>query len=98
FLTEAAASRSEGRLGRVLGGRALSFLGKYSYGLYLFHVLFKPLFTRFLTHLSALGMPYPLACALYLALSFTASILIAVVSYHAYELRFLRLKERWAGA
>jgi peptidoglycan/LPS O-acetylase OafA/YrhL len=97
FLTEAAASRSDGWLGRVLGGRLLSFLGKYSYGLYLFHVLFKPLFTHFLTHLTAVGMTYPLACALYLALSFTVSTLIAVVSYHAYEQRFLRLKERWAG-
>ena len=31
------------------------------------------------------------------ALCFTASILIAVVSYHTYEQRFLRLNERWAG-
>jgi peptidoglycan/LPS O-acetylase OafA/YrhL len=97
FLAEAAASRSESPLGRVLGGRALGFLGRYSYGLYLFHVLLKPLFTRFLVHTSALGMADPLACALYLVLCFTASILVAVVSYHAYEQRFLRLKERWAG-
>jgi peptidoglycan/LPS O-acetylase OafA/YrhL len=98
LLSEAVACRPEGPLGRVLGGRLLGFLGRYSYGLYLFHLLLRPLFTRFLHQLTAGGMAYPLACTLYLILSFTASILVAVVSYHAYEQPFLRLKERWAGA
>jgi peptidoglycan/LPS O-acetylase OafA/YrhL len=98
FVSEAVACRPQGALGRALGGRLLGFLGRYSYGLYLFHLLLRPLFKRFLHQLAARGMAYPLACTLYLALSFTASILIAVVSYHAYEQRFLQLKERWAGA
>jgi peptidoglycan/LPS O-acetylase OafA/YrhL len=56
------------------------------------------MFKHSLEQLTAGGMAYAPACGLYFALSFTVSILVAVVSYHAYEQPFLRLKERWAGA
>ncbi len=75
---------------RWLEHRALTTIGKYSYGIYVFHALLLPVYKRILT-------PTTLAGAIaYLALVFGASVAIAAVSWHVYERRFLALKDRWA--
>ncbi|RXH55315.1 acyltransferase family protein [Granulicella sibirica] len=78
----------------VFRNPALRFFGKYSYGLYVFH----PTIARYLTvpvrafvdaefHSKALGV---LAGAL---IAGVASVLVALLSYHLYEVHFLKLKK-----
>jgi peptidoglycan/LPS O-acetylase OafA/YrhL len=80
---------------RALNARVLTAFGKYSYGIYVYHVLFRPFIQEELINGST--MPAPLntsiaghfaACAVLLAGSFAA----AWLSYHVYEKRFLELK------
>lgn len=79
----------------LLSNKALAYLGKISYGLYVYHKLgiflaykmIKPYMepTR--------ELAYPLAG---LALSFVITVVISVVSYEAFEKAFLRMKDRFA--
>jgi len=83
----------EGRLGRLFRNRALISLGKYSYGLYLFHLLgfvfVYPLVYRWVLDLTG----HPLLERLFWLLAGIAgSWLLAFTLYHLYEVRFLRLK------
>ncbi|MGZ5429556.1 MAG: acyltransferase family protein, partial [Thermoanaerobaculia bacterium] len=64
--------------------RAVAYLGKISYGLYVFHVLAL----RLVHHVSP---EWPVVFVLGLAL--TAG--MGVLSYELYEKRFLRLKRRF---
>jgi peptidoglycan/LPS O-acetylase OafA/YrhL len=87
-------------LARTLTGRPLVAIGRYSYGIYVFH------------HFIALGMAQlftvgdlPLvagsrlpALAIYLLIGGGLSLAVAALSWHAFELRFLRLKERFGYA
>ena len=69
-------------------------LGKYSYGIYVLHVFFIPLFKN-LFHwqaLTALTGSYLQAIVINALLSVALSWLVAVISYHAFEKHFLRLK------
>jgi peptidoglycan/LPS O-acetylase OafA/YrhL len=84
-------------LKRVLLARWLRFLGKYSYGLYVFHAIIAyglgahdtlPRFERLAGgHLPGVFLQAALATA--------ASVAIAVASYELFEVRFLRLKDRF---
>jgi peptidoglycan/LPS O-acetylase OafA/YrhL len=85
------------RLPRLLSSRVLRFFGRYSYGLYVVHV---PLIT--LARLAGVspdrfaGTRWELPGLLgYMALMATASILVALASWHLYEKHFLRLKSRF---
>jgi peptidoglycan/LPS O-acetylase OafA/YrhL len=79
---------------RVLGGAALRPIGRYSYGMYVFHMplhvfLGAPLLHRFVADVTP-GI----------ALTYTASVTlatfgIAALSYELFESRFLRLKRRF---
>lgn len=88
-----------GALRRVLTSRVLRVYGKYSYGVYVFHSplhLFVGL--RALRAFVPDGHPRTLGVALaYMTALALASLMIAVVSYHAFESRFLRLKDRFAA-
>jgi peptidoglycan/LPS O-acetylase OafA/YrhL len=97
----AGAATTEGTahaLSRVLGARSLQLLGRYSYGLYVWHL---PL------HLAALGAlrARPWGAALlatrggylaYASAGAAASLGLAVASFHLVESRFLALKDRFA--
>lgn len=85
--------RSNGLASRVLGGRVLRFFGKYSYGLYIFHVLIVPPVrewapaVRMAGHVGAFG-----GLAVHIAVCFLVSIAMALLSWHLFEKWFLKLK------
>jgi peptidoglycan/LPS O-acetylase OafA/YrhL len=99
-LVLAVTSPADGWLTRTLTGRPLVAIGRYSYGIYVFH------------HVIALGMgrlftvgDLPLvagsqlpALAIYVLIGSGLSLAVAALSWHAFELRFLRLKERFGYA
>lgn len=85
------------RVGSAIDRRVLRWLGRHSYGIYVFH---RPPFlvAERLLPTSALptmlGYRYP-ALALYVTGLTLASSALAWVSWHAYEKHFLRLEERF---
>jgi peptidoglycan/LPS O-acetylase OafA/YrhL len=80
---------------RFLTAAPLKFIGRYSYGIYLFHGLLTPLYKQlpFARLASVLGSPFT-AALLVTAVGFAASILVAFASWHLFERRFLDLKDR----
>ncbi|PTT73135.1 acyltransferase family protein, partial [Chryseobacterium sp. HMWF001] len=65
----------------------LAKLGKYTYGLYLFHTILIMLFIK-------IGNRFNLNWKLIVALSFIASVVCSVLSYHLFEKQFLKLKSK----
>jgi len=85
--------------GASLAGRAfripvLRFLGKYSYGLYVYHVIFHwGLKERHVLHrLDGLLGSHALAMATLVLIGFTLSLGVSILSYELLEKRFLELK------
>lgn len=98
-IVAALAAPEDSRRYRVLNSRVLTVFGRYSYGLYVFHVLLRPWIQE--RYLNAWNLPAPLtgtvaghfvAAAILLAGSFG----VAWLSYHLYEKRFLALKRYFA--
>jgi peptidoglycan/LPS O-acetylase OafA/YrhL len=83
---------------RLGGLRALRFFGKYSYGLYVFHILFSPVLSRFQPMLQRATHSVVLGALVYIGLTFAGTCVMAVLSYQLYESRWLRLKGRFAYA
>lgn len=80
---------------RLLSLRALRFMGKYSYGIYVIHLPLHAFLGAALA--GALGLATLRAGALYYLLVLSGiSIACAVVSYHVLERPFLRMKKRFA--
>ncbi len=82
---------------RICENRFLMHLGVYSYGLYVFHQMFR--FTwmyLFGDWLMASGWPPALIQTLYILLSFGGTYLLARLSWALLEKPFLKLKEVWA--
>ena len=80
---------------RLLSLRALRFMGKYSYGIYVIHLPLHAFLGAALA--GALGLATLRAGALYYLLVLSGiSIACAVVSYHVLERPFLRMKNRFA--
>jgi len=79
---------------RMLFIKPMRMLGKISYGLYLFHVPVMMIGVRLLYDNSSLG--YWPAHIIILLGGGGVSFLLAYLSYHFYEKRFLRLKEKLA--
>jgi peptidoglycan/LPS O-acetylase OafA/YrhL len=74
--------------------RWLVFLGKYSYGIYVYHwILFRAVFPQCFEHLKSYGVNLSVASALFVLLV----IALSVCSYQLLEKRFLDLKERLTG-
>jgi peptidoglycan/LPS O-acetylase OafA/YrhL len=69
--------------------RPLVYLGRISYGLYVFHLMFVMLFDVTNTH-------DPVDRVIRIVLTLLATIAAAALSYHLFERRFLRWKERFA--
>ena len=83
---------------KFLLSRPLAFLGKYSYGLYVYHHFFS---YYFMSHHTDLTLAARLGCSSIAALLLQAgagiatSIIIAWLSYEYFEKHFLRLKRYW---
>jgi peptidoglycan/LPS O-acetylase OafA/YrhL len=76
---------------RIFNLRPLRWLGRISYGAYVFHDLFHPMLTRTARHF--LPQHWQLATA---ALALPLTILMAWASFRWYESRFILLKARWS--
>ncbi len=70
------------------------FFGKYSYGLYIIHYSIHGFLTSFL-HLFFFEHTHSPIISVFLSAGIVAgvSLLMAILSYHLYEIRFLRLKK-----
>jgi peptidoglycan/LPS O-acetylase OafA/YrhL len=78
-------------LTRLLAFRPFRFLGKYSYGIYVFQGLLAPLLSTWLppARLNALLGSSDAGAYAYFALSLVPILAISVLSWHVYERRFL---------
>jgi peptidoglycan/LPS O-acetylase OafA/YrhL len=84
-------------LARFLSSSPMVALGKYSYGLYVYHHFLSYYLVRHGTEFAlarAVGS-HTLAVAMQAVLGMTASMAMAWLSYELFEKRFLALKRRW---
>ena len=81
------------RLGRL---RVMRFFGKYSYGLYVFHILFSPGLSRFQPMLQREMHSVVFGALTYVGLILLGTCVLAVLSYQLFERHWLRLKRRFA--
>jgi len=77
---------------RIFNVRPLRWLGRISYGAYVFHDIFHPDIIRLVEHFTSY-VKYETA-AVGLALTFV----LAWASFRWFETPFIRLKERWTRA
>lgn len=91
-ITSVVAPRS--LLGRVLSLRFLRVLGKYSYGMYVFHLIIRPEVDRWLPlFVVREHVPLaPIAIMVRIAVGLVGSFACAYLAYHLLEKHFLRLK------
>jgi peptidoglycan/LPS O-acetylase OafA/YrhL len=82
-------------MAHAFSSKVLRVLGKYSYGLYLFHrpltVVLSPQRERLVSALHSYGA----GSAVFLLLALGVNLLVAVVIYHTIEGPILRLKSRF---
>lgn len=86
------------RASNIFQSRLMRAVGKYSYGLYLFHRLVQPAVIALILLVVANDLPSraPYAFVTLLLVVGTAlSWFLAMCSYELWERRFLRMKERW---
>jgi peptidoglycan/LPS O-acetylase OafA/YrhL len=85
---------------RFFRSGAMVALGKYSYGLYVYHHFFSYYFTRHATEfaLARVVGSHTLAVALQAAGGMAASMAVAWLSYELFEKYFLQLKRFWPSA
>ena len=84
-----------GLAARVFGWRPLRVLGRYSYGFYVYHLVWRYFWIQVLVWLVDLTHSKALGGLLALPLGFAATFLLAKLSYDLVEVRFLRLKRRF---
>jgi peptidoglycan/LPS O-acetylase OafA/YrhL len=82
---------------RFFGSKTLQWLGKYSYGLYVFHHFIAFYFIRHRTEYLVTSWvgSHALAVLLQASVGTAVSIVIAVLSFHFFESRILSLKRLW---
>lgn len=72
-----------------IDNRVMNYLGKISYGLYMFHPLAIAIAVKCCVYMNWTSVP------LLYTLAFTVTVLLAAVSYHLYEIRFIRKKKAY---
>lgn len=80
---------------RLFNLRPLRFLGKYSYGFYVYHLLFREAWIHLLVFLGQRLHSLALAGVIALGLNFIITIAISKLSYDLIEVRFLRFKRHF---
>jgi peptidoglycan/LPS O-acetylase OafA/YrhL len=88
-----------GWLGRFGNSRLMRFFGKYSYAMYVFQNLLIPILAGVITApgiAQAVGNVW-LGQAIYCAVMFALTTLVALASWHCFEKHWLALKERFGG-
>jgi len=101
LLLLAARSNGRGVAGWFFTTTFMRFLGKYSYGIYIFHELLAPLFNgRFGIAALApkLGGSWHLALLVHTVIMFTVSIGVALISWNLLEKHMLKLKRYFEHA
>ena len=93
-LVATAGAGVRGVAGRLLQARPLLYLGKISYGVYVYH-LFLPAVARSL--LTPLGITTPLQAAAHFLVYTAATIAVASLSWHAFERPLNALKSRYVA-
>jgi peptidoglycan/LPS O-acetylase OafA/YrhL len=81
------------RIGRL---SRLRFIGRYSYGMYVYHILFWPALTWIQPWFQARLGSVVLGGLCFVLMMFAGTMLAAVASYEVYEKQWLRLKGRFA--
>lgn len=74
----------------------LDYLGKISYGIYMYHNLMMLIALKLIMLFTDLSFGNPLTEALYYVLTIGFTLLISAVSYHGFERRFITLKVRYS--
>ena len=93
-----AALCAKGALSRILKSRILCNFGKYSYGIYVIHMVCQPAFERLFCHmdlLSGRAVTPLLGQFVFYSMTITSSYLLAYGSYHLMEKHFLSLKRHF---
>jgi peptidoglycan/LPS O-acetylase OafA/YrhL len=94
FVVFAVTSSASGLAYGLFSNRFLTFMGKYSYGLYVIHYLLRPVFKEVIP-IDALvawsGSPF-VGLFLFATLAIMLSIIPAWLSWHLFEKHFLKLK------
>jgi peptidoglycan/LPS O-acetylase OafA/YrhL len=99
LLVQTLVAAPESRLARILSSQALGVVGRYSYGLYVWHLFLLPLYNRvfpFNEFAERVGS-WSVALLLYAIPPALVAAALAWVSYHVLEERFLRLKKLFAA-
>ncbi len=96
LLTLAISSTSRQFLGWFFTLRVMRFFGKYSYGIYIFHELFAPLFNgrlgaESLSRTLGIGNWY-VTTLIHIILAFVISVGVALISWNVLEKHMLKLK------
>ncbi|MBS1823660.1 MAG: acyltransferase [Acidobacteria bacterium] len=75
--------------------RPLRVLGRYSYGFYVYHLIFAGSWWSLVAFLTARFHSFLLANVVSIVLNFGLTFLVSMLSYNRFESRFLHLKERF---
>ena len=100
LLLHAITTPSSTRVSRFFRSGTMVALGKYSYGIYVYHHFLSYFFTRHGTEFAlarAVGS-HSLAVALQATAGIAASVVVAWLSYELFEKHLLRLKRFWPSA
>jgi len=92
-------SIQEGTLiSRALSTRPLRIIGKYSYGFYVYHVLFTKALIAYFLWCMALVRSMAIAGLIYSSTCYLATLVVSCLSYQLFEKRFLAMKSRFQYA
>jgi peptidoglycan/LPS O-acetylase OafA/YrhL len=76
----------------------LRFLGRYSYGLYLYHVPLQPLLQGLQPYFTASTHSAFVGGLLFVFISLLVNVLVAVASFHFFEAPIMKLKSKFRYA